>query len=104
MRTGGLTEITAPKGITLTHKRLFLICKIALALSDGRKAITPLSSKNTRRTGALTSAASLASLDIHRLYSTEKLGLNIGYNVSDKYITAVFFVNDKSVITCYTKT
>ena len=83
----------------MAHKLPFTLGKLALALCDGGEAILSLPSKYARGTGAFACSAALAALYLYGCGCTEKLGIDIGDEIADKDIAAVFFVNNKTVIT-----
>ena len=104
IRAGGLAEITAPGGVVFYHKALLFFGKLALFLGYGREAIVPLAAENARGASSLTCAAIMAGDYLTERRFSKLLCRNVGYHIADEYVCAVFFVNEKSAIACYSQT
>ena len=104
MGAGGLTFVTAPGGVILPHELHLAFRKLPFSLGYGREAILTLTAENTRRASELAGAAALTADNSLWRLGTKQLGWEVGENISDENVGAVFFIYQKPVVACYAET
>ena len=102
MRTNVLASVTAPGGATFFHEHPLLLGKLALLLGDMREA-GGAGHERSRRTGGKASTAGEALSPTARLDGTDQVGGEVGDDLTDEYVGAVFFIDDQAILSLYTK-
>ena len=92
IRAHPLADIAPPYRVKFSHKLNFKGRKLALPLRNGGKAIIPLAAQYSGRTGTTARTAPKASPYLGYRSQIKKIRGNIGKNVGDKNVAAIFFV------------